>query len=97
LKQRKLKIAIIFIHEACRFEVWLAGINKQVQEKYWKLIKDCGWDHYQLVPCTQGADAIMVHIVEGNPDFGDLHALTKQIEKGTLTFIKDIEVFFSKH
>ncbi len=36
-KQRQLKIAIVFLHETFRFEVWLAGYNKQVQSKYWKL------------------------------------------------------------
>jgi hypothetical protein len=30
-KQRNLKIAVVFIHEAFRFEAWLAGYNKQVQ------------------------------------------------------------------
>ncbi|BDZ71906.1 DUF7000 family protein [Methanobacterium petrolearium] len=31
LMHRKLKIAIVFIHETFRFEVWLAGSNKKVQ------------------------------------------------------------------
>ncbi len=34
LKHRHLKIAIVFIHEAFRFEAWLAGYNKQVQTEY---------------------------------------------------------------
>lgn len=29
LKHRKLKVAIVFIHETFRFEVWLAGSNKK--------------------------------------------------------------------
>jgi len=44
LKERKLKIAVVFIHEACRFEIWLAGVNKTVQAEYWQLIKDSGWE-----------------------------------------------------
>ena len=40
LKHRKLKIAIVFIHDTATFEVWLIGYNKQVQTKYWKLIKE---------------------------------------------------------
>ena len=36
LGDMKLKIAIVFIHESMRFEVWLAGYNKQVQSEYWK-------------------------------------------------------------
>ena len=33
----------------------------------------------------------MGHILDGNPDFGDLDGLTGQIERGTLEFIKDVE------
>ena len=38
LKDIKLKPAIVFNHDAFRFEVWLAASNKEVQLKYWKLI-----------------------------------------------------------
>jgi hypothetical protein len=31
MKQRGLKVAIVFNHDAFRFEVWLAGNNKQLQ------------------------------------------------------------------
>ncbi len=91
LKDLGLKIAVVFIHEAYRFEVWLAGYNKQAQTKYWKLIKESGWDKYHLVPSTKGADSILESVLVDNPDFGDLEALTKQIERGTLKFIRDVE------
>ena len=32
LKRLKLKIAIVFIHDTFRFEVWLAGNNRTVQK-----------------------------------------------------------------
>ena len=95
LKARDLKIAIVFLHEAFRFEVWLAGTNKQVQQKYWKLIKESGWKKDKLVPTTQGADSILESILVEDPDFDDLGALTKQIEKGTLNFIEEVENFLS--
>ena len=61
-KDRKLKIALVFLYEPFRFEVWLAGINKQVQAKYWKLIKENGWHQYRIVPTAQGFDSIIEHI-----------------------------------
>jgi hypothetical protein len=94
-KQRGLKIAIVFLHEECRFEVWLAGYNKQLQTKYWKLIKESGWNKYHIVPSTKGADSIVEYSLVDNPDFGDLENLTSQIESGTLKFISDVENFFS--
>jgi hypothetical protein len=95
LKERKLKIAIVFLHEKFRFEVWLSGVNKQVQTKYWKLIKESNWNKYHIVSTTKGADSIIESFLVDNPDFSDLDTLTKQIEMETLRFIKDVESFLT--
>jgi hypothetical protein len=96
LKRKKLKVGIVFIHETCKFEVWLFGYNKQVQSKYWKLIKDSGWKKYRIPKTTKGFDSIMESTLVDNPNFSDLNILTTQIESGTLKFIKDVEDFLSK-
>lgn len=96
LKQRKLKIAIVFIHEKFRFEVWLSGINKTVQAKYLKLIGEKGWTEYRLPAATKGSDSIIECVLAENPDFSDLDALEKQIEVGTLEFIRAVEMFLSE-
>jgi len=92
-KLRKLKIAIVFIHDKFRFELWLAGYNKQVQSKYWKFFKESDWNKYHIPSSIKGLDSILEHILVENPDFSDLDSLTKQIERGTLKFIKDVEDF----
>ena len=97
LKDRKLKVAIVFIHESFRFEVWLAGNNKQVQSKYWKLFKESDWNEYHIVSTTKGVDSIVEYILVEDPDFSDLDTLTEKIERGTLKFIKDVEGFLSEH
>jgi hypothetical protein len=97
LKNRNLKIAIVFVHDTCRFEAWLAGSNKQVQTKYWTLFKESDWKKYHIVPTTQGVDSIVEYVLVNNPDFNDLDTLTKTIETGTLKFIEDIESFLSQH
>ena len=96
LKPRKLKIAIVFIHENFTFEVWLAGSNKRVQTEYWKMFKESDWNKYHIPPTTKGFDSILEHILVENPDFSDLDTLTKEIEAGTMEFINDIENFLSK-
>jgi hypothetical protein len=97
LGDRQLKIAIVFLHETMRFEAWLAGYNKAVQSKYWKLFKESGWDKYRLVPTIKGADSILEYIVADRPDFGDPDRLTAQIETETLKLIADVERFFAAH
>jgi hypothetical protein len=94
-KRRNLKAAIVFNHHQFRFEVWLAGYNKQIQQKYWELFKESSWNKYHVVPTTKGADSIIEHTLADNPDFGNLDSLTKQIETGVLNFINDIEDFLS--
>lgn len=97
LKERKLKVAIVFLHEACRFEAWLAGTNKQVQRRTWELLRESQWNKCRLVATTEGEDAILQSVLAEVPDFGDLDALTVQIEKGALKFIRDVESFLAKH
>lgn len=95
LLAQKLRIAIVFLHEAFRFEVWLAGYNKQVQSKYWKMIKKSGWNKYPLVASTQGADSIVESILVDTPDFSNSNGLTKQIENAVLRFISDVDSFLA--
>lgn len=97
LTSRKLKIAIVFIHEKIQFEVWLAGYNRQVQRQYWKLFTESNWTKYRIPPTIKGIDSIVEYTVADNPDFDNLDVLTKQIEQGTMVFINDIEDFLSKH
>jgi hypothetical protein len=96
LKHRRLKIAIVFLHEAFRFEVWLAAHNRTVQAEYWNLIKESGWNKYRVPPLEKGVDSIVEYILVDNPDFRDLDALTKQIEGETVKFTRDVEDFLSK-
>ena len=96
LIDRKLKIAIVFIHEKIRFEIWLSAQNKQVQSEYRKLFRPEDWMKYRIPAPGKGVDSIMEYTLADNPDFGDLNALTKQIEKGTLAFINEIEEFLKR-
>ena len=95
LKQRSLKAAIVFVHEAFRFEVWLSGANRQIQAERWKVIKTSGWDTYSVVPVITGSDAIVEHVLVAEPNFDDLPALTDRIERGTLRFIHEVEAYLT--
>lgn len=97
LKLRDLKIAIVFVFDTFRFEVWLGAKNKAVQSKYWKIFKKGDWDQYSIVPTIEGADSILEHVLVDDPDFSDVDALTKEIESGTLKFINDVESFLHQH
>jgi hypothetical protein len=93
LKERRLKAAVVFLHENFRFEVWLSGYNRQVQAQYWQIIKDAKLQQYRLVADPLKADSILEHVLVDNPDFRDLAGLTHEIEEGTIRFISDIESY----
>jgi hypothetical protein len=97
LKCRKLKVAIVFLHKLFRFEAWLAGYNKKVQTKYWKLFREKNWNKYSIPSTIKNIDSIMEYILVDNPNFSDLDTLTDQIERQTLKFIKDVENFLYKN
>ena len=96
LKERELKIAIVFVYDSFRFEVWLSGKNKQVLAKYWQLFRQNQWDKYNLNEPGKGIDYIVTNVLVADPDFGELDALTQQVEQGTMQFIQDIEGFLLK-
>lgn len=95
LKQRKLKVGIVFLHKAFRFEVWLFGYNKKIQKKYWNLFKENDWDKYHIPQNLKGVDSILEHVLVDNPNFDDLDVLTKLIEKRALEFIENVESFLN--
>ncbi len=94
LKERKLKIAVVFNFSSFRFEVWLSAVNKQVLAEYWNLIQQSGWNMYHLVPSLEGMDSALECVLAEEPDFNDLEGLTQTIEKGVLLFTHDVIEFF---
>jgi hypothetical protein len=92
-KEHGLKIAVVFLHEAFRFEVWLSGYNRPVQEDYWRRIRESGWNKYHLVTEIKGSDSIVEHILVENPDFSDPDALTARIDKGVVVLLLMLKRF----
>lgn len=96
LKNRKLKVAIIFVHDRARFVVWLVGINKQVQKEYWEVLKDCACGEYRVPETTKGILSIVEHVLSDKPDFDDQDTLTTLLEEGMLRFIEDVEYILTQ-
>ncbi len=95
LKDKGLKIAIVFVHESFSFEVWLSAANRALLAQYEQLIKDKGWDQYRLVSAPENPDAILVHTITSDPDFSNLPALSALIERETLAFSADVQALLS--
>jgi hypothetical protein len=90
LKNMKLKIAIVFLHEECKFELWLAGSNRQTQADYIELLSHKNIGRFTLSQVHPGVDSIIASSIIEQPDFDHLDELKKQIEVKTIEFAKDI-------
>jgi hypothetical protein len=90
LKNKKLKIAVVYLHEKGVFEVWLAGNNRKIQAEYIALMSSQHITKYKLSQVIPGVDSIIESTLVENPDFDHPEELKKQIEKKTLEFTKNI-------
>jgi hypothetical protein len=86
LKDKKLKLGLVFNHNHVRFEAWLLGQTKDVQENYWKLLKNTKWINGSEMPQYSIFEVILVD----NPDFNDLDTLTENIKNKLVSVAEDI-------
>ena len=93
LQRLKLKVVILFSHDTFKFEVLLAGYNREAQAKYWKQFKEQGFGKYQLSDDATEADRFLSATIAENPDFSHTEELTNRISTATLKFIQDVEGF----
>ena len=90
LKNKKLKIAIVYLHEQGRFEVWLGGSNRKIQAEYIKLLSGKNLGKYKLSQALPGVDSIIESTLAEQPDFDHPEELKKHIERKTIEFVNDI-------
>ncbi len=92
LKAKKLKIAIVYLHEQGRFEAWLGGNNRKIQAEFIENLGEKDIGKYHLSKATPGVDSIIEAILVEEPNFDHPEELKKRIEKKTINFINDMTV-----
>lgn len=75
LKENKLKLAIVFVHQHARFELWLLGQTKDVQIRYWEKLKGLRWVNSEAMPKYSIFEISLL----ASPDFDDSKRLTESI------------------
>lgn len=68
---------MVFNHNHIRFEAWLLGQTKDIQEKYWKLLKNTKWINGSEMPQYSIFEVILVQ----NPDFNDISLLEHALKE----------------
>lgn len=88
LKKQQLKIGLVFNHEKVRFEAWLVGQNKRIQQKHWEQLKGQNLSPYKI--SHNPNESILTNVLVEKPNFNELEELSNEIEKEVLVFIKTI-------
>lgn len=90
LLKRSLKVAIVYLHEQNRFEVWLGGINRKIQTEFIEIFSHTNIGGYRLSQAAPGVDSIIEQEIISNPDFDEPEYLKKAIENMSNKFAKSI-------
>ena len=88
LKNKKLKLGLVFNHSEVRFELWLLGQTKEIQEKYWASLKESKWIDNPKMPLYSVFEVILID----NPNFSDLKKLTDDIKNNLISIADDISI-----
>jgi hypothetical protein len=86
LKKKKLKFALVLNHQEVAFELWLLGQTKDVQIRYWEMLKDLDWVNENAMPKYSIAEIQLV----ANPDFDSMERLTESVRKAFEARSKEI-------
>lgn len=96
LRDRRLKIVVVFIHDSFRFEIWLSGANRDVQQRCWGRLAEIVSDEYRLAPDPRAEDYVVARTLLEDPDFADLEALAALIEERANEFVEDVQDLVSR-
>lgn len=95
LKDKKLKIAVVYLHAENRFECWLAGANRKIQADYIERLSGTDIGGYTLSKAAPGVDSIIESIVAERPDFNKADELKVLLDKEIARFANDMLSFIN--
>lgn len=90
LKEKGLKIAIVYLHVKGVFEIWLSARNREIMKKY-SAVFNCGTlDGIPVFHDESNEDAVIECALTSEPDFDNQTSLTEIIEQGAERFVSVI-------
>jgi hypothetical protein len=93
LRGKRLRFGIVLNHSEMRFELWLLGQNKEIQNRYWDLLKTSTWNEGRT---KKPKYAELEIILVDNPDFENIDALTADIINRAVEEANEVMVYLKK-
>ncbi|MFA5274519.1 MAG: hypothetical protein WC339_03450 [Candidatus Izemoplasmatales bacterium] len=88
--KRKLKIALVYLHESGSFEAWLCGNNRQIQINMITELSNRELGRFHLSKPLPGVDSIVECSLETKPNFDRPEWLMNELENRLMVFIQEI-------
>lgn len=85
LKDKGLKIAIVYLHEKGSFEVWLSARNRDIAKTHKSILNSLS-EEINVFHDNNNQDAIVECILTCTPDFEDQAQLINTIDQGIEKF-----------
>ena len=96
LRERKLKLAVVYLHAENRFELWLAANNRALQAEAAEQLFKLPLGGYEVTRPAPGVDAIIAVVAVAEPDFDRPDELTQAIADAFSSFLRDMTALVSK-
>ena len=93
LRDKKLRFGVVLNHREMRFELWLMGQNKKIQERYWDILKTSFWNQGRT---AMPQYAVIETVLIDNPDFEKIEKLTTDIENRAAYEVDKIATYLKK-
>ena len=90
LKDKGLKIAVVYLHEKGNFEVWLSARNREILKRHETVVNSILSDHITMFHDHHNPDAIIECTLISTPNFEDQASVINTIEQGVEEFIAAI-------
>jgi hypothetical protein len=87
LKERGLKIAVVYLHEKGAFEVWLSARNRDTAKRYGSVLNSNISDNITVFHDDNNQDAIIESILTSTPNFDEQASLIEIVEQGVDKFV----------
>ncbi len=86
LKDKGLKLAVVYLHEKGDFEVWLSARNREILKRHETVVNSIISDNTTMFHDGNNQDAIIECTLVSAPNFEDQASLLDAIEQGVEKF-----------
>ena len=93
LRGKKLRFGIVLNHSEMRFEIWLMGQNKEIQDRYWDILKASKWNKART---ERPQYAELEIILIDNPNFEKIDELTDDVINRAVIEAEEIIAYLKK-